>query len=194
MRSGMSVLSEEAVMPRWTLPDRLTTAGRPTDTTGWPRRGLRRPAMTCAAFGQDRVNVATTDIWRCRQPRQHRGPRRDDDGDHPLEGRDPWQCADPSRAAAGGNNDCDRFDVDGCASCRGRDLGDGLFAHGGYTARHGESVFRFRQLHDARLWRHHSGGALALARPTDRDEWRAVVRMVDGGHLPRLAGVARARR
>ena len=44
---------------------------------------------------------------------------------------------------------------------RGRDLGDGLFARGSDFARHRESVFRLRQLHDTRLWRHHSGGALA---------------------------------
>ena len=34
-------------------------------------------------------------------------------------GRDRVRCADPVRASAGRNDDCNRFDADGCASCRG---------------------------------------------------------------------------
>ena len=46
-------------------------------------------------------------------------------------------CGDTRRCGWLGNDDRGCFDIDGCASPRGRDLGGGLFARGGDSARHG---------------------------------------------------------
>jgi hypothetical protein len=55
-------------------------------------------------------------------------------------------------------------------------------------------IFRFRELHDARLRRRHSGGALATARANNGDERRAHVWLVDRRHIRGAAENCEARR
>src|SRR5215212_2989597 len=80
-------------------------------------------------------------------------------------------------------DDRDRLIPDDRTLFRGPDLGAGLSFHRCRTSRSRPNVLCILELHDIGLRRHHPSGTLAVDWADDRDEWSAIIRLVDRGHL-----------
>ena len=73
--------------------------------------------------------------------------------------------------------------LDGGTFFRGDGVVTGLYHRRCGTHRCRPSIFRFRKLHDARLRRRNSRGALATTWANNGNERRAPVWLVDSGHI-----------
>src|SRR6185312_14040451 len=76
-----------------------------------------------------------------------------------------------------------RIGLDGGAWVRGDHLVAGVRDHRYRTGRGRSRLFCVRELHDVRIWRRGSYGALAADWTDNRHEWRAPIRLVHRRHL-----------